>query len=432
MKYTAPDGKEFTDRGEYRQYLFATFYTFEKRKGERLIKKPGDIEGQPFALNELEDCEVLLLDHAEQVTVDLLKNCKVFIGPSCESVFFRDCQDCDVFVACKQLRCRDCHRCNISLFSLSEPVVETSSLIAFSPFGGAYGGLASKFQAANLDPEKNQWSRVFDFNKGDASIPEPHWSIVEQGDWPTWVISDFGEPENPVKGGAVAAKVEDAGLQSFGIDVSQADAARATMDDAAGGNPAVDAAQPAADGFDPFAAASTEAAADPFAVADNAAAAGGGDAPAAEGGLLDMGGGGTAAPEPAAAEAPPPGPAAFGVLGAGEKNKLAEWRAQEGERVRAVDADEREKRAALARSAEEWLENFYRERTDRLTTAKATKREAEGVFLATQEASTASDNPWERVVTMVNIKQEAGEADRGRMRSLLLQIKANPPAHMNK
>ena len=107
-----------------------------------------------------------------------------------------------------------------------------------------------------------------------------------------------------------------------------------------------------------------------------------------------------------------------------------EWRAQEGERVRTVDADEREKRAALARSAEEWLENFYRERTERLTTAKATKREAESVFLATQETNMSSDNPWERVITMVNIKQEAGEADRSRMRSLLLQIKTNPPAHM--
>ena len=119
-------------------------------------------------------------------------------------------------------------------------------------------------------------------------------------------------------------------------------------------------------------------------------------------------------------------------MGAGEKNKLAEWRAQEGERVRAVDAEEREKRAVLARSAEEWLENFYRERTDRLTTAKATKREAEGVFLQTQEASMTADNPWERVITMVNIKQEAGEKDRGRMRSLLLQVKTNAPAHMNK
>ncbi|CAM9097748.1 unnamed protein product, partial [Ectocarpus sp. 4 AP-2014] len=49
----APDGTEFTDRAEYRKYLFLTQYTFKDREGEILRKLPGDIDGQPFDLTSL-------------------------------------------------------------------------------------------------------------------------------------------------------------------------------------------------------------------------------------------------------------------------------------------------------------------------------------------------------------------------------------------
>ena len=43
-------------------------FMFCKRKGEKLVKKPGEIGGQQFILEDLEDCEVLLLDHCAQVS----------------------------------------------------------------------------------------------------------------------------------------------------------------------------------------------------------------------------------------------------------------------------------------------------------------------------------------------------------------------------
>jgi len=36
------------------------------------------------------------------------------------------------------------------------------------------------FRAASLVPEHNHWRRVFDFNKGEAAIPEPHWTIMRE------------------------------------------------------------------------------------------------------------------------------------------------------------------------------------------------------------------------------------------------------------
>ena len=42
-------------------------FMFCARKGEKLVKKPGEIGGQQFILEDLDDCEVLLLDHCAQV-----------------------------------------------------------------------------------------------------------------------------------------------------------------------------------------------------------------------------------------------------------------------------------------------------------------------------------------------------------------------------
>ena len=43
-------------------------FMFCERNGEKLVKKPGEIGGQQFILEDLEDCEVLLLDHCAQVS----------------------------------------------------------------------------------------------------------------------------------------------------------------------------------------------------------------------------------------------------------------------------------------------------------------------------------------------------------------------------
>lgn len=43
--FTAPDGKQFSDRNAFRKYVFQTFYTFTDKTGETLRKEPGEIEG---------------------------------------------------------------------------------------------------------------------------------------------------------------------------------------------------------------------------------------------------------------------------------------------------------------------------------------------------------------------------------------------------
>jgi len=38
-------------------------YMFKDKTGEELIKRPGDVNGLDFAIRDLKDCTVYLLDH---------------------------------------------------------------------------------------------------------------------------------------------------------------------------------------------------------------------------------------------------------------------------------------------------------------------------------------------------------------------------------
>jgi hypothetical protein len=63
---------------------------------------------------------------------------RVLVAASSESVFVRDCMDCEMTIACKQLRTRDCHNCTFYLYSKTEPIIELSDGIKFAPFNAAY------------------------------------------------------------------------------------------------------------------------------------------------------------------------------------------------------------------------------------------------------------------------------------------------------
>eukprot|EP00656_Telonema_subtile_P050623 TRINITY_DN6605_c0_g2_i2.p1 TRINITY_DN6605_c0_g2~~TRINITY_DN6605_c0_g2_i2.p1 ORF type:complete len:308 (-),score=41.05 TRINITY_DN6605_c0_g2_i2:41-964(-) len=180
--------------------MFETFYSFKGKQGDLLERLPGTIEGQAFTLENLTSCEVRLLDHSDQVQVDDLKECQVFVGPSSESVFLRDCEDCVFTIACKQLRTRDCKRCIIFLYSKTDPVIETSSDMTFAPFNGAYPGLGKHFKSASLDPSTNKWANIFDFNKDDDTADDPHYTLLPKDSWEEWAvpINDDQACENPV------------------------------------------------------------------------------------------------------------------------------------------------------------------------------------------------------------------------------------------
>lgn len=200
---STPDGKEFSDAREYRRYLFEHYYSFRNRSDETLSKVPGEINGEEFQLDGLTDCVVTILDVTNRVVVSDLTNCKVFLGPSKESVMFRKCKNCVFTVACKDLRVNSCQDCTVNAFSTMPVQLDDSHHISVGNFNGAYSGLTAHFRAANLDPSQGTDVKVKDFSERDSELPQPHFTMLTADDeasqpWEVELENAEGPPENPI------------------------------------------------------------------------------------------------------------------------------------------------------------------------------------------------------------------------------------------
>ena len=150
-------------------------YMAMQLKGETVRRTPGQIAGQQFIVDGIEDCVVEVLDHCAQVTVDDAKRCTITIGPCEDSLFVRDCEDCVVHAACRQLRTRNCVRCTFYLWVLTDPIIESSHSCEFGEWHTAYPLLDAHFKAANLNTsEENLCHKIYDFTPDEPHAP--HWT----------------------------------------------------------------------------------------------------------------------------------------------------------------------------------------------------------------------------------------------------------------
>ncbi|KMS93894.1 hypothetical protein BVRB_026850, partial [Beta vulgaris subsp. vulgaris] len=143
-------------------------------KDVTVVRGPGQIAGQQFIIDTVDNCNIFLFDNSAQVTIDFATNCRIFIAPCESSVFFRDCKACRVVAACQQLRTRDCSDIDMMLFSITQPSIETTTRLRLSCFQASYFSLSEQFHSANLCIWDNNWWRVHDFNETDG---ERHWEI---------------------------------------------------------------------------------------------------------------------------------------------------------------------------------------------------------------------------------------------------------------
>ena len=154
------------------------------------------------------------------------------IGASGESVFIRECADCTFYVACKQLRLRDCTNCKFSLYSQTEPVIELSSGIAFTPFSGGFAGQEKCMAAANLNPAINFWWGIFDFN--DEQKTGKNFTVSKEPMEAWWPLGDASQvcvmtepnscalPSTEGDGaGGGGPSLPGAGMQSYSFDTNQ-------------------------------------------------------------------------------------------------------------------------------------------------------------------------------------------------------------------
>jgi hypothetical protein len=237
--FKTPDGKVFNTRAEWRDYMMLTFYSFKNinNAAEPQVKLPDSIQGQTFEIGDCENSILVVMDHTEQIQVDQLKGCRVFLGAVASSLFIRNCENCTFVTACQQLRLREVVNCNFYILSIGEVHIEYSNNVRFAPFNGGYPEQAAHLAAAKLNPHHNLWYDIYDHN--DPNKTREHWSLIPESEYeaPWFPAGSPCEVAIPrTRAGSVVRADANDNMQSFSMDQMRMDASKAT------GGPAATAA----------------------------------------------------------------------------------------------------------------------------------------------------------------------------------------------
>jgi len=113
-----------------------------------------------------------------------------------------------------------------------------------------------------------------------------------------------------------------------------------------------------------------------------------------------------------------------------EMSALREWEdkheSELEEKSRAEQGEKSKARDAAAAELAKWNE----ERVGNIAKKHATNRADEETFAAAQKSSPQGATPWERIVDLIDTSARSADdcRDVSRMRALLIQLKATPPA----
>jgi len=114
-----------------------------------------------------------------------------------------------------------------------------------------------------------------------------------------------------------------------------------------------------------------------------------------------------------------------------EPECLKKWKLEQEERLKAKDAEEEVRKEELREKARKELEDWYKLYEERLAKSKANNREKEEEFVAEVGGMNhiTPGSEWERVAKHCDFSAKAAghTKDVSRMRSILLQLKQNPP-----
>lgn len=169
------------------------------RWNNRTFVRQNQVKGQQMNIDYLDNCKLYILDNLDSTNVDDCNDCEMVFAAAEGSIFLRNCKNCVVYAACKQLRTRDCVNVDLRLFSATDPVVEASSGVTFRPFNLRVPNLIANMKAAKLNAAVNRYVHVYDFTADDTSIPQPHFTVkhLNHGLVMEERCADFGIPEAP-------------------------------------------------------------------------------------------------------------------------------------------------------------------------------------------------------------------------------------------
>ncbi|ETP12290.1 hypothetical protein F441_12297, partial [Phytophthora nicotianae CJ01A1] len=126
--------------------------------------------------SHLTDCVVLVCVETSAIRGDALKNCVFYTGAIFGSLWLENCNGCEFFVACRQLRV---HLSTATTFHLripSHPIIEDCQQMQFGPYRIQFDGLEAQLERLGLSKDSGLWAKVNDF-KWHKAQQSPNWNI---------------------------------------------------------------------------------------------------------------------------------------------------------------------------------------------------------------------------------------------------------------
>ncbi|KAM9315390.1 tubulin-specific chaperone C [Gastrophryne carolinensis] len=148
--------------------------------GQALFMEATEIRHKEVQLSQLRDCTVTMTGCPATLHLRGLSGCRVLCGPVSSSIFVDDCSDCVFAFPCQQLRTHRTRHSRFYLHVTSRAIIEDCSGLAFAPFTWSYPGILCDYQLAGLDPERNNWDQVDDFNWLAMGERSPNWSMIPE------------------------------------------------------------------------------------------------------------------------------------------------------------------------------------------------------------------------------------------------------------
>ncbi|KJP86242.1 hypothetical protein AK88_04136 [Plasmodium fragile] len=145
----------------------------------RIVRGLGETECSSLLLDNLVNCEVVILDVLSSVLIRRIKNCTIWVAAVESSVLIYNCVDCNILTNSKQIRIHDSSETNFYINSVSSPIIENSKQLAFFPYILNYDGLSELLKKINIRTDSTQWMKILDFNWQNTQEKSPNFRISE-------------------------------------------------------------------------------------------------------------------------------------------------------------------------------------------------------------------------------------------------------------
>jgi hypothetical protein len=153
------DGASFNIKEDSSDYIIK-----DKSDATILISEEELGDKNNLIIENLSNCEIKLLHFFKACYIKNVTNSKIYIGTVAGGSHITNVKDSCIYLATHQLRIHETISSHFFIISTSNPIIENSNQLLFSPLKIEYERLADNLSKAKIENCKNKWNSVQDFN----------------------------------------------------------------------------------------------------------------------------------------------------------------------------------------------------------------------------------------------------------------------------